>query len=165
MLLLVKIRSWYLKQQLLDKVSLTIVHLQLHKQNMEHEKWELIVNKLLKFTGSDPQMHTVEIAPTANFPLKNESKRHNCVLSARYRVYLPFILNYNVRPDDIWIITYPRSGMLFQAFKFLVEIYCCRNFIGTTWTQEMVWLINNDYDFQMAKNISLLTRSPTLRNL
>lgn len=45
-----------------------------------------------------------------------------------------------VKPDDIWVATYPKSG--------------------TTWTQEMVWLICNDLDFDRAKSESLRTRFP-----
>ncbi|KAI4457264.1 sulfotransferase sult [Holotrichia oblita] len=50
--------------------------------------------------------------------------------------------NFEVRSDDIWIVTFPRSG--------------------TTWTQEMVWLIANDLDFETAKAINLNERCPFL---
>ena len=39
-------------------------------------------------------------------------------------------------------------------------VICCRS-EGTTWTQEMVWLILNDCDFQGAKK-TLNIRSPFL---
>ncbi|GJQ85441.1 hypothetical protein Trydic_g23866 [Trypoxylus dichotomus] len=50
--------------------------------------------------------------------------------------------NFQIRSDDIWICTFPRSG--------------------TTWTQEMVWLIANDLDFETAKEINLNERCPFL---
>ncbi|XP_061395301.1 sulfotransferase 4A1 [Musca vetustissima] len=48
--------------------------------------------------------------------------------------------NFKARPSDIWVVTCPRSG--------------------TTWTQEMVWLLCNDLDFLTAKQIKLTERFP-----
>ena len=42
--------------------------------------------------------------------------------------------------DDIWVTTFPKSG--------------------TTWVQEMVWLISNNLDFGTALSISLDERFP-----
>ncbi|XP_012275135.1 sulfotransferase 1C4 isoform X2 [Orussus abietinus] len=50
--------------------------------------------------------------------------------------------NFRAKPDDTWVLSYPRSG--------------------TTWTQEMVWLLSNDMDFETAKTIQLNTRFPFL---
>ncbi|KAK9884601.1 hypothetical protein WA026_007441 [Henosepilachna vigintioctopunctata] len=50
--------------------------------------------------------------------------------------------NLKVRPSDVWIVTFPRSG--------------------TTVTQEMVWLLANDLDFETASNIRITRRSPFL---
>ena len=36
------------------------------------------------------------------------------------------IFNFQLREDDIWIVTYPKCG--------------------TTWTQELVWMLINDVD-------------------
>lgn len=52
----------------------------------------------------------------------------------------PALYNMKPRPDDTWVVTYPRSG--------------------TTWTQELVWLLANDMDFQGAKSQSLHFRFP-----
>ncbi|CAG9785944.1 unnamed protein product [Diatraea saccharalis] len=52
------------------------------------------------------------------------------------------IYNMKVRPDDVWVITFPRSG--------------------TTWTQELVWLAENDLDYETAKRIPLHERFPML---
>ena len=45
------------------------------------------------------------------------------------------IYNMEVTENDIWVVTYPRSG--------------------TTWTQEMVWNIVNDLDFEKAKKTDI----------
>lgn len=48
--------------------------------------------------------------------------------------------NFEARPDDVFVCTYPRSG--------------------TTWTQEMVWLICNDLDYETAQKKTLNERFP-----
>ncbi|XP_055706449.1 luciferin sulfotransferase-like [Phlebotomus papatasi] len=50
------------------------------------------------------------------------------------------IENFQVRPDDVWVVTFPKCG--------------------TTWTQEMVWQICNDLDFKKGKSIGLNARFP-----
>ncbi|XP_048507706.1 sulfotransferase 1C4 [Athalia rosae] len=50
--------------------------------------------------------------------------------------------NFKARPDDTWVVSYPRSG--------------------TTWTQELVWLICNDLDFDTARKVHLTERFPFL---
>ncbi|XP_047099393.1 luciferin sulfotransferase-like [Schistocerca piceifrons] len=52
------------------------------------------------------------------------------------------ILDFPVRPDDVWVVSFPKSG--------------------TTWTQEMVWLLMNDLDFRTARQVCLPERSPFL---
>jgi len=52
------------------------------------------------------------------------------------------ILNMKVRPDDVWIITPPKCG--------------------TTWTQEITWLLMNKADTVTAKEKDLFSRSPFL---
>lgn len=50
--------------------------------------------------------------------------------------------NFRARSDDTWVISYPRSG--------------------TTWTQELVWLLSNNLDFKTAKTKFLSERFPFL---
>ncbi|XP_036150071.1 sulfotransferase 4A1 [Monomorium pharaonis] len=50
------------------------------------------------------------------------------------------IYNFEVRADDTWIVTYPRSG--------------------TTMTQELIWLVANDMNFNEAHQRYLLERFP-----
>ncbi|KRT84035.1 hypothetical protein AMK59_1524, partial [Oryctes borbonicus] len=51
------------------------------------------------------------------------------------------IKNFQVRDDDIWLSSFPKAG--------------------TTWTQEMAWLIVNDLDYKGAEAV-LPTRFPFL---
>lgn len=50
------------------------------------------------------------------------------------------LYNFEARADDIWISTFPRSG--------------------TTWTQEMIWLICNDLNYEAAKATVQMVRFP-----
>ena len=78
-----------------------------------------------------------------------ESSQTNPIVSIPYGIKMPShfepiadkLLNFEVRSDDIWIVTYPKCG--------------------TTWTQEIVWHIMNDVDKEKGK-MPLFTRSPFL---
>lgn len=70
-----------------------------------------------------------------NFAPTIRSKECKCMLPAPYAKHADRIRNLEVRPDDVWVITYPKCG--------------------TTWTEEMVWLIANNCDFKKAKEIEL----------
>lgn len=61
-------------------------------------------------------------------------------LPGSFRKYASQIFNFEARPDDVFIVTLPRSG--------------------TTVTQEMIWLICNDLDFETASKVSLNKRFP-----
>ncbi|XP_022184433.1 luciferin sulfotransferase isoform X1 [Nilaparvata lugens] len=65
-----------------------------------------------------------------------------CVMPTEYVPYAERLRHFSVRPDDVWVISYPKCG--------------------TTWTQEMVWLIGNDCDYEAAKSQLLLQRFPFL---
>uniref|UniRef100_A0A182TLY9 Sulfotransferase domain-containing protein n=1 Tax=Anopheles melas TaxID=34690 RepID=A0A182TLY9_9DIPT len=73
--------------------------------------------------------------------------RHNLppaamFVSSKYRNYAERVRDFRVYEDDVWIVTFPKSG--------------------TTWTEEMVWLINHDLDYETARNVKLNTRSTFL---
>ncbi|XP_046390347.1 sulfotransferase 1C4-like isoform X2 [Ischnura elegans] len=61
---------------------------------------------------------------------------------SKYRNEAAGYYNMELRPDDVWVITFPRSG--------------------TTWTQELVWLLNNDLDYERALKEKLIDRFPLL---
>ena len=79
---------------------------------------------------------------------ENSSQRDG-IISMPYNIFMPKsykaisekVLNFKVREDDIWIITYPKCG--------------------TTWTQEIVWHIMNDVNKELGK-LPLFLRSPYL---
>ena len=48
--------------------------------------------------------------------------------------------DFESRPDDVWVATFPRSG--------------------TTWTQELVWMIANDLDYEGSQRTPLTQRVP-----
>uniref|UniRef100_A0A182VV30 Sulfotransferase domain-containing protein n=1 Tax=Anopheles minimus TaxID=112268 RepID=A0A182VV30_9DIPT len=60
----------------------------------------------------------------------------------KFQQYEKDLLEFEVFPDDVWVASYPKSG--------------------TTWCQEMVWLICNDLNFEAARAESLRTRFPFL---
>jgi Sulfotransferase domain len=69
--------------------------------------------------------------------------QHHCVLPQKY-VYLfaEKIKKMEVYEDDIWVVTFPKTG--------------------TTWTQEMVWMLNNDLDYETALSVDHKDRFPYL---
>lgn len=62
------------------------------------------------------------------------------ILPQIYADYAEQIYNFEARSDDVFICTFPRSG--------------------TTWTQEMIWLICNDLDYETALKLPLNFRFP-----
>ncbi|KOC59245.1 Sulfotransferase 4A1 [Habropoda laboriosa] len=65
----------------------------------------------------------------------------NVCLPSRYDEFAEVIENFEVRDDDVWVCSFPKTG--------------------TTWTQEMIWCIANDLDFEGAK-VRLAERFPFL---
>ncbi|XP_045491067.1 sulfotransferase 1A1-like [Colias croceus] len=59
-----------------------------------------------------------------------------------YKTFGPQIYNFAVRPDDVFLLAYPRTG--------------------STWTQEMLWLLNNNLDYKQAKSVDMDTRFPLI---
>ncbi|XP_063222124.1 sulfotransferase 1C4-like [Bacillus rossius redtenbacheri] len=64
------------------------------------------------------------------------------LLPSQYRREWPAFYHFQPRADDTWVVTFPRSG--------------------TTWTQEMVWMIENNLDHKTARRIPLVDRFPFL---
>ncbi|CAI6367788.1 unnamed protein product [Macrosiphum euphorbiae] len=58
-------------------------------------------------------------------------KVNDVVLPVNYKKFEQCIEDMDVRDDDIWVCSYPKTG--------------------TTWCQEMTWCIANDLDFEGAK--------------
>lgn len=62
------------------------------------------------------------------------------IFPGTFKKHAEHFYNFKARADDIWIATYPRSG--------------------TTWTQELTWMIANDLDYDGAQRDFLTKRSP-----
>ncbi|KAF6210736.1 hypothetical protein GE061_013846 [Apolygus lucorum] len=54
-------------------------------------------------------------------------------MNQHYADYAENFYNIEVKKDDVWIVTYPRSG--------------------TTWTHEMMWIMMHGMDFEKAKSV------------
>ncbi|XP_055683255.1 luciferin sulfotransferase-like [Lutzomyia longipalpis] len=85
-----------------------------------------------------------------NFNLDKLFQRQNCfievnpgkvILPKKYNEIGESILDLQVRKDDIFLISYPRTG--------------------STWAQEMVWLLGNNMDYAGAARMQAL-RAPLL---
>lgn len=63
-----------------------------------------------------------------------------CAHTELYKQHAERFRDFKIRENDVWVCSYPKCG--------------------TTWTQEMVWLIGNDLDFEKAKEIPLIERVP-----
>lgn len=62
------------------------------------------------------------------------------VMTKYYAEHAERMYNFEARPDDIYISTFPRSG--------------------TTMTQEMIWLLCNDFNYEASKAKKLDDRFP-----
>uniref|UniRef100_A0A6E8WBN7 Sulfotransferase domain-containing protein n=1 Tax=Anopheles coluzzii TaxID=1518534 RepID=A0A6E8WBN7_ANOCL len=85
----------------------------------------------------------VHLNDTSNLPKGDGSRTGaapaHCVLNEHYKLFAERIRNLTVYEDDLWIVTAPKCG--------------------TTWTQEMLWLLDNALDYQRAAEINLIHRS------
>uniref|UniRef100_A0A182TD04 Sulfotransferase domain-containing protein n=1 Tax=Anopheles melas TaxID=34690 RepID=A0A182TD04_9DIPT len=93
-------------------------------------------------TGEDDYI-MVRAKQYSHVPIKipNWTPQAHCYTTL-FKQYEQELLEAEVYPDDVWVISYPKSG--------------------TTWTQEMVWLICNDLNFEAARAESLQIRFPFL---
>ncbi|XP_052873036.1 luciferin sulfotransferase-like [Anopheles cruzii] len=65
-----------------------------------------------------------------------------CVMIEKFLPLIEPIRRMAVYEDDVWVITFPKCG--------------------TTWTQEMVWLLNNGLNYERAAKQTLEERFPFL---
>ncbi|XP_067634325.1 luciferin sulfotransferase-like [Eurosta solidaginis] len=71
----------------------------------------------------------------------NWQKRY-CSLGDTFLPVLDRVKNFEVRENDVWVVTSAKCG--------------------TTWAQEMTWLIMNSFDYEKAKSVDIGERSPFL---
>lgn len=81
----------------------------------------------------------IQVSPVdlPNIPVAKLWTRRPTILTAKYATIAEAIANFEVRSDDIWIVTFPKCG--------------------TTWAMEMVRLLNTDLDYEQAANNPLET--------
>lgn len=70
-------------------------------------------------------------------------ENEKCCLPAGFAKHEKGIRDLQVFEDDVWVTTYPKCG--------------------TTWAQEMVWLLANDLDYEAAEQTKLTVRFPFLQ--
>ena len=66
----------------------------------------------------------------------------NVLLPKAYEKFKDRFRSWHVRPDDVYVCSFPKNG--------------------TTWTQELVWLVQNGADLETEKSVSLDQRVPFL---
>ncbi|XP_045029307.1 sulfotransferase 1E1 isoform X1 [Daphnia magna] len=66
------------------------------------------------------------------------------VLTEEFGRHAHELVNFKPRKDDVWVVTFPKCG--------------------TTWTQEMVWMLLNDCNAELAKTTPLTIRAPFLES-
>ncbi|KAL5293295.1 hypothetical protein ACFFRR_011830 [Megaselia abdita] len=95
--------------------------------------------------SEDPQFSKISLSNYDHIPNKTKYNTDSVFKKKDFSTEtIEPVLNFEVFQDDVWIITHPKCG--------------------TTWTQEMAWLIMNNMDFEQAKKIDLETRSPFLES-
>lgn len=69
-----------------------------------------------------------------------DSKNSKCVFTEDFPNSIERLMNFKVRPDDVWIVALPKCGIEYFS--------------------EMVWLIQNDFDFVKSLSSSNNVRAP-----
>ena len=88
-------------------------------------------------------MITVKLnRPRNEIPLKKDWGNRECIMPVHYKDFVEKSINFEVRPDDVFVVTMPKCG--------------------TTWMQEIAWLINNDFNFKAAEEKYIMERAPYL---
>lgn len=111
-----------------------------------HEKGLFVFETLPKDVQKKLCCHTFRkyVNVTCKAPIAGLQTWENrpCSMGERYYKYAERIRNFKVRDDDVWIVSYPKCG--------------------TTWTQEMVWLLGNRLDYETGSKVDLSERSPMI---
>lgn len=69
------------------------------------------------------------------------TKPYGCIINEKFRDFARPIMDFEVKPDDVWMITYPKAG--------------------STWMQETLWQITHGMDLEGGKKMIFL-RTPFL---
>lgn len=88
-------------------------------------------------------MDRVQVTPRSyptNLIDKDWSKRRHTHKNLNIQGFLDVAHDLEIREDDVWVVTLPKCG--------------------TTWMQELLWLLLNDCDFEGALAKDQELRSP-----
>jgi hypothetical protein len=87
---------------------------------------------------------SVETECTDDFvKIRSADGTQHCIMPRKFvETALERIKNMEIYEDDLWIVSYAKCG--------------------TTWTQEMLWMINNNLDYEGSKAEDLFLRYPFL---
>jgi hypothetical protein len=97
---------------------------------------ELLKNDIVDKIDCPGCFDHMEVALTSD-------KSRSCVMIKKYMdLFAERVKKMKVYEDDVWVVTFPKCG--------------------TTWTQEMVWLISNNLDYETALEVNLNDRFPFL---
>lgn len=100
---------------------------------------ELLENEIINKVNCPGCFDHVEVS------LSDGSNR-SCVMIKKYMdLFAERVKKMKIYEDDVWVVTFPKCG--------------------TTWTQEMVWLVNNDLDYKTAIEENLNDRFPFLEQV
>ncbi|XP_055913382.1 sulfotransferase 1B1-like [Eupeodes corollae] len=83
----------------------------------------------------------VNVLPLDNIPVELPESwtfKATC-MPIEYKNKAEAFANFEVRQDDIWVVTYPKCG--------------------TTWTQEMTWMLAHDLNFKESNSVDIAERS------
>lgn len=88
--------------------------------------------------GIVPMMKVVNNQPSKNIPLEKDWAQRVSIISHSFKNYIDKTLNFEVREDDVYIMGMAKSG--------------------TTWLQEIVWLITNNFDIESSLKSTISSR-------
>ncbi|XP_063709164.1 luciferin sulfotransferase-like [Culicoides brevitarsis] len=110
------------------------------ERNMEFSMEE-VSSKYLKFR-SDLKYYKYKWVSPPKTPLGPDYDFQGFCMPETHKQYAKMIREFKIRPDDVFVCGYPKSG--------------------TSWLQEMVWLLGNDLNYRKAEKISQMFRFPLL---
>ena len=88
------------------------------------------------------KIETYYIDDLVKISLKDDSEKF-CIMTRKFvENDLERIKSMEIFEDDIWIVTFPKCG--------------------TTWTQEMIWMLNSNLDYETSSKVILDERFPFL---
>lgn len=95
----------------------------------------------------------------------------DCLLPPHFVFYGSRIRDMEVYEDDVWMVSYPRTGEYICHLIRFIQGYPSNMYsnifllywriAGSHWAQEMVWCIGNDFDYENAQTL-LIVRNPLL---